>query len=269
MSTAPPTAARNSSASLRKALAILQHLGDDRHGEGITIARIAADLDLNRSTVTRLMQPLVETAFVEQVPETGTYRLSWETARLGQAYLAGVRPDRDMRQVLRELGERTTETAHLVRAAAPHVVYIDKVDSPHAVRMVSRIGSTQPMHSTSVGKCILAHADEATIQAVISAGMPPRTAATITSEPLLREELARVREQGWAIDDVENEEGIRCVAAPIFDATGACSHALSISGPVSRVPRARVPDLVPLVTRAAADISRRMGASPADGRTTS
>lgn len=256
---------RNNSASLRKALAILQHLGDDITGEGFTITQIAAALDLNKSTVTRLIQPLVETAFVEQAPDTSAYRLSWQTARLGQAYLAGVRPDRDMQNTLHALSQQTMETVHLVRAATPHVVYIDKVDSPHAVRMFSRIGSTQPMYSTSVGKCILAHADESTIQAVLAAGMPARTSTTITTEKALREELARIREQGWAIDDVENEDGIRCVAAPIFDATGGCSHAMSISGPVSRVPRERVPELAPMVIAAAADISRRMGA-PASAR---
>lgn len=258
---------RNNSASLRKALTILQYLGDDLSGDGVTITRIAADLGLNKSTVTRLIQPLLETSFVEQAPGTSAYRLSWETARLGQAYLAGVRPDRDMQKTLHELSQATKETVHLVRAAVPHVVYIDKVDSPHAVRMFSRIGSTQPMHSTSVGKCILAHASESTLQAVIAAGLPARTGTTITTETRLREELARIREQGWAIDDIENEEGIRCVAAPIFDASGGCTHALSVSGPISRVPRERVPELAPLVTRAAADISRRMGA-PAGARRT-
>lgn len=260
MSTTPSAAPRNNSASLRKALAILQRLGDDTTGEGLTLTQIATALDLNKSTVTRLLQPMLETAFIEQAPETGAYRLSWETARLGQTYLASVRPDRDMQRTLHELSQLTKETVHLVRAATPHVVYIDKVDSPHAVRMFSRIGSTQPMYSTSVGKCILAHADETTVQQIIDLGMPARTATTITTAERMREELALIREQGWAIDDVENEDGIRCVAAPIFDANGDCTHAMSISGPTSRVPRERVAELAPLVMRAAADISRRLGA---------
>ena len=254
---------RNNSASLRKALSILMRFGDDPSGEGYTITQLSRDLDLNKSTIVRLMQPLLETHFLEPGEAPGSYRLSWRNARLGQTYLASVRPDRDMHQVLLDLSSRTTETSHLVRAATPYVVYIDKVDSPHSVRMVSRIGNTQAMYSTSVGKCILAHADEEAVQAVLAEGMPARTPATITTEEELRKELALIREQGWAIDDVENEDGIRCVAAPVFDAEGRCSHAISTSGPVSRVPRERVPQLVPLVTAAAADISRRMGA-PAD-----
>ena len=250
---------RNNSASLRKALAILQLLGDDTEGEGRTITQISDALDLNKSTVTRLLQPMLETNFVEQVPFTATYRLSWTTARLGQAYLAGVKPDQDMHRLLADLGDKTAETVHFVRAATPHVVYVDKVDSKHAVRMFSRIGSTQPMYSTSVGKSILAFESEDAIQSVLEAGMPARTDTTITTEAALRTELALIREQGWAIDNVENEEGIRCVAAPVFDASGACTHAVSVSGPISRVPMSRVPELSALVTKTARDISRRMG----------
>ncbi|WP_217136293.1 IclR family transcriptional regulator [Leucobacter chinensis] len=266
MNPTPAQAPRNNSASLRRALSILQHLGDDVHGEGQTITQVAAALDLNKSTVTRLLQPLVEMSFVEQVPVSGAYRLSWQTARLGQTYLAGVQPSKDMHQLLVELSAETAETVHFVRSATPHVVYIDKVDSPHAVRMFSRIGNTQPMYSTSVGKCILAHASEEAIASVLAAGMPARTSTTITNERELRQELARVREQGWAIDDVENEEGIRCVAAPVFDASGECSHALSVSGPVTRVPSTRVPELVPLVTHTAREISRRLGAIIHEGK---
>ncbi|GAA1777197.1 IclR family transcriptional regulator [Leucobacter iarius] len=253
-------AQRNNSASLRKALSILLHIGGETDGDGFTLTRLSEELGINKSTVVRLLQPLLETHFVEQNESTGVYQLGWQNAQLGQAYLAGVRVDLDMHQILVELTRRSGETSHLVRAASPSVVYIDKVDSPHAVRMVSRVGNSQPMYSTSVGKCILAHADESTLQAVLAAGMPRRTPTTITTEAGMRAELQRIREQGWAIDDVENEDGIRCVAAPVFDADGRCQHAISASGPVSRVPRDRVPQLVPLVTGAAAEISRRMGA---------
>lgn len=261
-----PAQPRNNSASLRKALAILQYLGDDTVGEGRTISQISDALELNKSTVTRLLQPMTESFFIEQIPPSGGYRLSWETARLGQAYLAGVRPSQDMHQLLADLSEATSETVHFVRAATPYVVYIDKVDSPHAVRMFSRIGNTQPMYSTSVGKSILAFDTEEAVRTVVDAGMPRRTDTTITTEAALREELARVREQGWAIDDVENEDGIRCVAAPVFDASGGCTHAISVSGPLSRVPRSRVPELSLLVTQTARDISRRMGYVALDPR---
>lgn len=258
----PNTQQRNHSASLRKALAILQYLGDDLDGEGRTLSQIATTLGYNKSTVIRLLQPLLEQAFVEQLHGSTNYRLSWENARLGHAYLAGLRPNTDMHHLLTALSTKTSETVHLVGAATPHVVYIDKVDSSHAVRMFSQIGNTQPMHSTSVGKCILAHASEDAIQSVIETGLPAQTKATITTERALRAELARIRAQGWAIDDIENEEGIRCVAAPVFDAAGRCTYAISVSGPITRVPKSRVAGLAPLVTSTAAEISKRLGAVP-------
>lgn len=250
---------RNNSASLRKALSVLMHLGEDHVVEGLTATQLSRELNINKSTVLRLLQPLLDNHFVEISESSGTYRLSWQNARLGQSYLSSVRIDFDMHPLLANLTSTTQETTHLVRAAAPDVVYIDKADSPLAVRMFSRIGNTNPMYCSSVGKAILAFAEDEVIGSVVAGGMPARTPATITTEKRLRDELATIRRQGWAIDDVENEEGIRCVAAPIFDAEGRCQYALSVSGPESRVTTERVPKLVPLVQAAAAEISRRLG----------
>lgn len=253
------TPQRNNSASLRKALTILMHLGEDHAADGLTAAQLSRELEINKSTVLRLLQPLLDSHFVE-FSDFGAYRLSWQNARLGQGYLAGIRVDLDMHSVLVNLTSTTRETSHLVRAAAPDVVYIDKVDSPLSVRMFSRVGNTSPMYSSSVGKCILAFANEDVITSVMAEGMPARTPATITTEDGMREELAIIRQQGWAIDDIENEDGIRCVAAPIFDSEGSAQYALSISGPVSRVTTERVPELVPVVQTAATDVSQRLGA---------
>ncbi|MCM3658710.1 IclR family transcriptional regulator [Agromyces mediolanus] len=256
--TAP--APRNNSSSLRRALAILLQLGEDRSGEGYSLAELGELLQLNKSTILRLMQPMIEEHFIEAGDSQGHYRLSWRSAQLGQSYLNAVSIDRDMHDVLIQLSRASQETTHLVRAALPRVVYIDKVDSPLAVRMFSRVGNTQPMYSTSVGKAILAQLDEAAVHAVLEAGMPRRTPRTITDEAALRHDLALTRERGWAIDDVENEDGIRCVAAPVFDQHGQCSHAISLSGPVSRVTSERVPELSALVVASANEISRRLGA---------
>lgn len=258
-SSATPVPPRNSSASLRRALSILLCFGDDTSGRGLTVSEVGEALGLNKSTVSRLIQPLLSYNFIEAGERPGSYKLSWQNASLGQAYLSSVRADRDMHPVLLSLSSRTRETVHLVRANPPRVVYIDKIDSPHAVRMVSRVGNTQPMHCTSVGKSILAFADESTLDLVIQAGLPRHTAATITNPAELRAELGTIRERGWAMDNVENEEGIRCVAAPIFDADGECSFAISISAPANRITYEKAFQLAPLVTEAAAEVSRRLG----------
>ncbi|MFD9427025.1 MULTISPECIES: IclR family transcriptional regulator [unclassified Streptomyces] len=255
---APTPGARNNSASLRRALGILLSLADDRAQRGYTLGELAEHVSLSKPTVLRLLQPLVDAHFVQLLP-TGTYRLGWRNAQLGQAYLAGTDPHRDMRDVLERLSARTSETVHLVKADFPRVVYIDKVDSPLPVRMASRIGSTQPAYCTSVGKAMLAHADEDVVDSVIAAGMPARTANTITSGDALRSELAASRARGWAVDDIENEVGVRCVAAPIFDPEGTATSAISVSAPEERMPPSEVERVAPLVRAAAQEISLRWG----------
>ena len=258
---APPAGPRNNSASLRRALGILLRIGEDSaDGRGHTLAGLARDLDLNKSTLLRLLAPLCEARLVEQAPDTGRYRLGWRTAQLGGAYLEQADLPGAARDVLRGLMEETRETVHLVLADLPEVVYIDKVDSPRPVRMFSRIGVRQPAYSTAVGKAILAHAGDAAVRRVIQAGLPARTPRTRTSAAALRADLAAIRARGYAVDDVENEPDIRCVAAPIFDHAGAVGSAVSVSAPASRLGAEQVPGLSTLVIAAADQISRRLGA---------
>jgi len=255
--------ARNNSASLRRGLGILLRIGDgSADGRGHSLTELAYDLELNKSTLLRLLGPLCEARLVEQVPETGRYRLGWRTAQLGYTYLEQADLPGTAHDVLRDLMEQTRETVHLVIAELPEVVYVGKVDSPQPVRMFSRIGTRQPAYCTAVGKAILAHADEATLRRVIDAGLPRRTQNTRTTAEALRADLAAVLAAGYAVDDVENEPDIRCVAAPVFDHAGAVTCAVSVSGPASRVTPAQVPALGALVKAAAERVSRRLGARP-------
>jgi DNA-binding IclR family transcriptional regulator len=258
---APETGLRNNSASLRRALSILLRIGEDSpDGRGHTLAGLAGDLDLSKSTLLRLLAPLCEARLVEQVPETGRYRLGWRTAQLGSAYLEQADLPGIARDVLRGLSEQTRETVHLVLADLPDVVYVGKVDSPQPVRMFSRIGTRQPAYCTAVGKAILAHASDSAVQDVIDAGLAARTPRTHTSAAALCADLAAIRARGYAVDDVENEPDIRCVAAPIFDHDGAVTSAVSVSAPASRIGPGQVPGLGALVIAAADEISRRLGA---------
>lgn len=249
---------RNQSASLRRALVVLEHVRD--HGN-LTLTQLAEAVELPKSTVLRLTAPLIETRLLERDRKSGAYRLGHGALRLGQAYLATL----DLRAVAAEESHRlmseVRETVHLVVYDPPHVVYIDKVENQANVRMASRIGSRGPLHCTAVGKAILAWQPEEAVAEVVAAGLPERTRYTITDPVKLRAELAGIRRRGYAVDDRENEPEVRCVAAPIFNHHDAVTAAISVSGLTSRITAARVRDLGPLVAGAAARISRKLGAT--------
>jgi DNA-binding IclR family transcriptional regulator len=262
---AAPTPGRNRSQSVRRALALLGYVeagGPD--GGGATLAEISAGLGLNKSTALRLLEPLREFGLVEQDAATGRFDLGSRAATLGQAFLSRL----DLRAIaqpeLRRLVEASGETAHLVIYDHPEVVYVDKLESPSPVRMHSEIGKRMPAHSTATGKVFLAHLGEKPVREVIAAGLEQRTERTLTDGAAFRAELDAVRERGWAGDDVENEEGVRCAAAPVFDHTGAVRAAVSVSGPTMRVPRERLSELGALVRDTARSVSERLGAVPAE-----
>ena len=128
--------------------------------------------------------------------------------------------------------------------------------------MYSALGRRGFMHSTSVGKAILAFLPDSQVAGIIDAhGLRALTPNTITDRGELQKELNRVRKLGYAIDDIENEESIRCVGAPIFDHTGNPVAAMSLSGPAFRLTRQRIQELVEPLTSAADEISRRLGHS--------
>jgi DNA-binding IclR family transcriptional regulator len=230
------------------------------HPHGASLADLALGLRLSKSTVLRLVAPLREARLVDQDPESGRYRLGPQNALLGQVYLERLDLRRTAAPVLRQLAESAGETVHLVIFDPPEIVYIDKVESSQAVRMHSRIGSRQPAYCTAVGKSFLAHSSDDVIQSVIAAGLPARTRSTITTAERLHAELAVVRQHGYAVDDIENEEDIRCVAAPVFDHGGSVTAAVSISGPSSRVTRDRVAAIGALLVGSAKALSERLGA---------
>lgn len=257
-----PSAGRNQSSSLRRALTVLDYVRDQGGGErGASLTRIAEDLGINKSTVLRLTAPLVEADLLIRDRETGWFSLGPGALRLGQAYLSSL----DLRTVagppLRRLLAEVDETCHLVVYVPPDVAYIDKLENEHNVRMASRVGSRVPAYRTAVGKAILAWSGEDAVAEITAAGMPQVTKHTITDPERFRAELDRVRKRGYAIDDRENEPEVRCVAAPIFDHTDGVAGALSVSGLVSRMTPARVREVGPMVVRTGLEISRMLGSS--------
>ena len=245
--------------ALVKALRILECLAEDERPSA-TLTELSRRLHLHVSTVHRLMVNLLRQGFVEVDPATGGYRLSFRMLRMGLKVLDRL----DFRQVaqplLRELNQKTQETVHLAILQGHHALSIDKIGSPQPVALDARLGNILPLYCTGVGKSLLAFQPDDVQAGILHAlKLERRTPHTITNHALLRKELARVREQGFATDNEEVVVGLRCVAAPIMNHQGQVLGAFSVAGPAHRITPERVPELAWLVCEASREISFRLG----------
>jgi DNA-binding IclR family transcriptional regulator len=183
---------------------------------------------------------------------------------LGNLLLSQIDLRSEARPYLIHLSELVKETIHLVVQDGDKALYIDKVDlylKSSGLQMISRLGSRIGLHCSSVGKVLLANMEKHEVEAIISkTGLIKRTANTITNTARLMRHLASIRQNGFAIDDEENEEGIRCVAAPIRNESGRVAAAMSISGPTTRITMERIEtDLKIRVCETANQISGKLG----------
>ncbi|MDR3435599.1 IclR family transcriptional regulator [Telmatospirillum sp.] len=243
--------------SVGRAFSILEQFSGDERALGVTT--IANRVGLHKSTCFGLLHTLQRLGYIQQDPETGHYSLGLKAFELGQAYISG----QDLRDLTRpfllQIVEKTMETVHLVVVEGRRAIYIDKVEAPHAMIISSRIGQEALLHCTGVGKVLLAFMSEEDRKAVASEGLKRYTENTITEEGELADHLRRIRQNGYGIDDQERELGLRCVAAPIFNARKQVIAAISVSGPSSRITREKLGELSKMIKQATDEISRKLG----------
>ncbi|MBX6342876.1 MAG: IclR family transcriptional regulator [Thermomicrobiaceae bacterium] len=229
----------------------------------LTAQQVARQVGLSRTTAYRLLSTLAARGYVASLPG-GRFRLGPGVLWLGQRLLEQLELPEIARPYLREVGRQANETTYLALLDGTEVLYVDRVESSQPVRLHSVVGTRNPLHCTSLGKAILAFLPEAERRALVDAlPLPRRTANTITDRELLWTHLDLVRARGYAVDDIENEEGVRCVGAPIFDHQGRPFAAISVAGPAYRMTPERVAELAAVVTGAAQAISRELGHQPA------
>jgi len=243
--------------SLERGAALLRALAEA--GRPLSAGELAAAVGLPRPTVYRLLQTLCAEGWVAQNGRSFVIGASvlWLAARrLEQLELRSVG-----RPLLVELRDRTGETVHLGVLEAGQVVYVEKLESPGPLRMASMVGRIVPAHSTALGKAMLAYLPREQVERIVERhGLVRRTPNTITDPARLFQELAAIRARGYSIDNVENEEGIRCVGAAIFDHRGRVAGAVSVSGSVASISLERARrELAPLVRETAQRISQAMG----------
>ena len=244
--------------AVAKATAILDCFG--RRQEW-SLTELSEALRMHKSTLFRLVSTLAASGYLERNEATGLYRLGPKFATL-ESVLARQEPIHWVSLApLQDLAAACGETAHVAVLYEGWAVTVQVVEGPAAVRMRSCVGKRRPAHCSALGKVLLAHRDEGEVEAYIrQPGLVARTPHTITNAREFRRHLRQVRAQGYAVDNEELEEGLRCVAAPIALPGGPVAAAVSISGPAWRLTPERVPQTVPLVQQAARRIAEGLTA---------
>jgi IclR family transcriptional regulator, KDG regulon repressor len=226
----------------------------------LRLNEITAATGLHKSTVYRLMEVMRRHHFVQFDDTVGVYRVGIRLFELGAVAMAGCGFDKYARPALEELASTTGETAHVCVLHESEIVHIAKVESSFALRIGTPVGGRHPAYCTSVGKAILAHLPAEALAAYLgTTELRPLTPKTIASPALLKAQLRRIAEQGYAFDDEEVHEGVRGVAAPVRDFSGEVVAAITITGPTSRITRSKLPELAEKVIKAADNISYRLG----------
>lgn len=241
--------------SVDRALTILEVLA--RIGEaGVT--EIAGELGVHKSTAFRLVTTLEAHRLVEQTADRGKYRLGVGLLRLAGATTARLDLVQEARPVCRQLAADTGETVNIAVLSESSALYLDQVAGSSALQPHNWVGQHIPLHATSNGKVLLCGLDDAALDEMLGA-LSRYTSLTITRSSQLREELVRVRAQGYAVAVDELEVGLTAAAAPIRNAHGDVIASMSVSGPTFRLPPERVEEILPLLVAAALEVSHRLG----------
>lgn len=221
--------------SIDRALDIVEALSVQPHG--MLLKDLSAEVGLHVSTTHRLLASLVSRGYVQKDIETGKYRLTVRLFEIGSRAISGMNLVSISRPYLEQLAAGTGETVHLVARNNDEVVYLYKEDRRESViHMASFVGFRSPMYRTAVGKSILALLPEEEVRRIWDRSViEPLTPNTIVRYDDLLENLAIVRQRGWAMDNEENELGVLCIAAPIKDFTNTPIGAISISAPAARM----------------------------------
>lgn len=245
--------------SVANSIRLLKAFTDEEFELGVS--SLAKRLGLAKSTVHRLASTLIKDDMLEQDKETGKYRLGLALFELGARVRRKMNVFNEAQFALKDLVEKTEETAHLTVLDHASVMFLYKFESRQAIRMKSILGARVPAHCSADGKAILAYQTKERIESIAINGLAAQTTKTITTVEQLMVDLAQVRARGYALDDEETEVGLRAIAAPIRDHTGEVVAAISIAGPIQRMTKKVVLSHAPKVVAAAEAISARLGHS--------
>ena len=248
--------------SVRKALSILCLFNPATPALSVTDVRRL--LNVPKSTAHNLLRTLEHFDFVSQDPVTKHYRLGRKLFELGTLYSRGNDLLTCALPHLLRLREKTHETVKLGILANTEVLVVKALESPLMLHTRGDEGRLAPLYCTAIGKALLAFSSNEELRDILAkVGLRLLTPRTVTSLSKLEEEVEQVRRQGYSMDWEEHEEGVHCIGAPVWD-SGSERVAISVSGPVSRFSKNRIPELAPLVVETARAISASLGNTAID-----
>ena len=220
---------------LDRAINILEFIGRQSSGEA-GLPELSAAMKLHKTTTHRIAHVLESRGLLRCGVDSNRYRLGLHLYDLGCQAFDHVNIRDEARPLMTRVAYEVGETVHLALLDRAEVLYIERVESQRSLTMGSKLGARNPVYCTALGKAILAFSPESEVDGVLAGSrMEARTRNTITNILAFKRELERIRDRGYAIDDEEIEEGIRCIAAPILNASDCAVAALSVSGPSSRI----------------------------------
>jgi len=252
------TAQNGNSSAVERTLLILEAVAQ-REG-GMSNADFSRKLKIPKSSASYILRTLEQRGYLRRSNEDGKYRLGMKVLSLSRAALSGI----DVRQaalpIMKHLVDQIHVTTHLAILDHGEAVYIEKVEAPSFIKMDTWVGRRMEVHSTAVGKALLAYLDAKEREAIIrTRGLKKLTPHTITSVPKIMKEFERVRQLGYSVDDEENSLGARCIGAPVFNSQGGVEASIGSTGTINVVTRDAVPRLAELVKDAARRISHQIG----------
>lgn len=248
---------QTSLSSVQNALKILSCFSFEQTEKRVT--QIAKELDIAKSTASRLLSTLASEGFVKKNDETQKYSLGTKILTLYSILVSNREVVKEAKPILEQLAIDTSESVQLAEIEGKNVVYIDHIKSTYPIQITSHIGLVYPVHCTSSGKVLLAHQEQHIIKEILKNKLEKYSPATITDPKILIKEFEEIRKQGFCYIENEFIEGIVSIAAPIFDYDEKVIAAVSLAGPIQRISTDKAQRNINKVVEAAKQISIKMG----------
>jgi DNA-binding IclR family transcriptional regulator len=253
-----PRQLESPSTAVERTLLILE--AASQREQGLSNAEFSRKLKIPKSSASSILRTLEKHGYLRRDQESGKYRLGVKVLGLSRAALSGVDVCQAAAPILRHLVDQVHITTHLAVFDHGEAVYVEKVDAPGFIKMDTWVGRRMAMHSTAVGKSLAAYMSDDEQAAIANHhALKKLTRHTITTPAKLLKEFERVRHLGYSVDDEENNLGVRCVGAPIFNAQGRIEASIGATGTTAAVTRDGVPRLAEIVNEAARRISVQLG----------